>query len=349
MKEQVALGAGGLCCIALALVLAARSPRSPFCDAEPGTPLVPISEAAEVASAVALEGRAGFPPESPQDLLLASIEMDAEPDHAGESLDRAAESVPEPDLPSTLDSLTLDARPGAFELRQLLIRRWAEIDAAAAAAWALRLPEGPDRRGALEHVAIAWAQADLPAVQAWVQALPPGDSKRAATLALAYEIATSDAPAGLELAAGLDPARDRDDLLVHVLSQWTGTDPAAAAAWAEQAPDPKLRERLVATVAIAAADQDAPGAAALAAGVLGAGEELSRATVCIVQRWAQKSPETAAAWIAQFPDIPSRDAAVENLLASWTAQDASAAASWAKDLPAGALREMAMARCGQPQ
>ncbi len=81
-----------------------------------------------------------------------------------------------------LDSLALDASPGAAELCQLLVRRWAESDAPAAATWTSQLPESPVRRAALEQVAIAWANTDLPAAADWVQALPEGDSKQAATL-----------------------------------------------------------------------------------------------------------------------------------------------------------------------
>ncbi|MBE0544408.1 MAG: hypothetical protein IH623_23955, partial [Verrucomicrobia bacterium] len=93
-------------------------------------------------------------------------------------------------------------------------------------------------------------------------------------------------------------------------------------------------------VAIAAAEQDGAMAAALVANALGAGEAQDRAAVSIVQRWAQFSPQEAAAWVAQFPDIPSRDAAVENLLALWTAQDAEAAGNWVRELPAGSLRDV---------
>ncbi len=103
--------------------------------------------------------------------------------------------------------------------------------------------------------------------------------------------------------------------------------------------DPSLRQRLVAAVAVAWAEQDGAAAATLAASALEAGDEQDRAAVSIVQRWAQHSPQAAASWVSQLPDAPSRDAAVQNLLPLWIAQDTEAAGNWLRELPAGPLRD----------
>jgi len=66
-----------------------------------------------------------------------------------------------------------------------------------------------------------------------------------------------------------------------------------------------------------------------------------------VQRWAQNSPQAAASWVSQFADSPARDAAVQNLLAIWTAQDAEAAGNWARELPAGSLRDVGITAYAQ--
>ncbi|MBE0540592.1 MAG: hypothetical protein IH623_04315, partial [Verrucomicrobia bacterium] len=95
-------------------------------------------------------------------------------------------------------------------------------------------------------------------------------------------------------------------------------------------------------VAIAAAEQDGAMAAALVANALGAGEAQDRAAVSIVQRWAQFSPQEAAAWVAQFPDIPSREPAVHNLVMIWTSQKPLDAAAWLESLPKGALRNIGL-------
>jgi hypothetical protein len=280
------------------------------------------------------------PVQSVHAMLLAAVEAESDSDRKIEAPERAVECVSDADLPALLDSLALDTSPGAAEMSLPLIRRWAVSNPAVAAAWTSQLPKSPEGHAALKQVAIAWADTDLPAAAVWVHAMPEGGSKQAVMLALAYEAARTEPVMALELASTIPPARERDDLLVHAISQWAGTHSTNAVAWAMEVPDPDLRQRLVAAVAIASAEQDGTMAATLAANSLGAGEAQDRATVSIVQRWAQTSPSAAASWVSQFPDIPSRDAAVQNLLASWTAPDAEAAGCWVRELPVGSLRDV---------
>ena len=117
------------------------------------------------------------PSQGVEAVLLAAVEGETEPDRRSEALESTAGSVSDADLPAMLDSLVRDARPVAAELCQLLVRRWAEADAPAAAAWAAQLSQSPVYRTALEQVAIAWANTDLAAATSWVEALPDGGSE----------------------------------------------------------------------------------------------------------------------------------------------------------------------------
>jgi hypothetical protein len=241
-------------------------------------------------------------PTQPTDTgLLAAVEIEPDPDRRSEVLERVTQSISDAGLPAVLDSLAGDPSSAAADLRQLLVRRWAESDAPAAAAWTEQLLDGPVRRAALEQVAIAWANADLPAATAWIQAMPVGDGEQAAALSLGYEAARSEPATALEVASVLPPGPQRDDLFVHAVSQWAAGDSAAAADWAAKVPDANLRQRLLAAVAIASAEKDGAIAATFAVQSLGAGDEQDRAVVSIVQRWAQNSPSAAASWVAQWP------------------------------------------------
>jgi hypothetical protein len=275
-------------------------------------------------------------------IFIEAIEAETDFDHRSEELEHIVESVADDDVPARLDSLTREGSPATAELRQLLVRRWAESDAPAAAAWTSQLSESAFCSAALKQVAIAWANSDLSAATGWVHTLPEGDSKQSATIDLAYEAARTDPIAALELAGALPRTRERDDLLVLAVSQWAVIDPSPAAAWAMNVLDSSLRQHLIAAVAIASAGQDGAGAAALAASALEAGDEQEHAAVSIVQRWTQNFPQAAASWVSQFPDIPSRTAAVQNLLALWIDQDAQAAGRWLCALPVGSLRDVGM-------
>jgi len=63
----------------------------------------------------------------------------------------------------------------------------------------------------------------------------------------------------------------------------------------------------------------------------------------------QNEPERAASWVSQFPDTPGREAATQNLVAFWAAQDAEAAGNWLRALPEGTLRNVGMTAYAQVQ
>jgi hypothetical protein len=253
------------------------------------------------------------PSQNAEEALVAAAEQEADPDRRSETLGVAAASVSDAELPATLEALVLDARPAAAELSQILVRRWAEADAPTAAAWISQLPEGPSCQSSFGQVAIAWANSDLPAATAWVQAMPAGECKTTAALGLGYEASRVEPITALELAGALPSGPQRDDLLVHAISQWAVGDSARAADWAAQVPDATLRQRLLAAVLVAAAEKDGAAAAAFAVQALPPGEDQDQAAVCIVQRWAQYSPAAAASWIEQWPDNPIRAAAEQSL------------------------------------
>lgn len=339
MRTKVALGL----MVALLLAPALRhlgTSTAPLAKDEPSGPRItsPASDVPHQARRSSLS--ATQPSHAVEAGLLAAVEGETDADRRSEALEGAAGSVSDADLRAVLDSLVSNTRPAAAELGLLLVRRWAEADAPAAAAWAAQLPQCPMYRAALEQVAIAWASTDLAAATGWMEALPDDDAKLAAALNLAYEAARSEPVKALEVASGLAATPARDDLLVHAISQWGGADPATATDWAAKVFDASLRQRLLAATAIAAAERDGAAAATLAANVLDAGQEQDRASVSIVQRWAQASPGAAAAWVSQFPDNSARETATQNLVALWTLQDSEAAGNWVRELPEESLRQV---------
>lgn len=348
MKTMIALGLAIFSLLLVHALCRSGTGLQPVPEGKPDSAeSQPLLTAAHTRNVASYAPRATQPVQPIHALLLAAVEAETDSVRRGEALERAVELVSDGELPAMLDSLARDVSPEAAELRQLLVHRWAETNAPAAAAWATQLPEGSARRAALEQVAITWANADLPATAGWVRTLPEGDSKLAATLGLAYEAARTEPVMAIELASTSPPTRERDDLLVHSVSQWAGADSAAAAAWAASVPDPSLRQHLLAAVAVASAEQDGAAAATLAVDGLVAGEEQDRTVVSIVQRWVQNSPQAAASWVSQFPDNPSCEPAVQNLLALWTAQDPEAAGNWLRGLPAGPLRDHGIAAYDQ--
>jgi hypothetical protein len=246
--------------------------------------------------------------------LLAAWEAQTDPERRPEILESIVQSA-DSERSKLLDSLLARLDPAAAELRQLLVRRWAEEHPQAAAAWAALLSEGPAQSEVVSQIAIAWANIDLTAAAAWASSLPESAAKQQALANLAYEACRNAPETALALADSLPANAERDTLVVYAVSQWAAADPTAATAWAENVADANLRQRLVAAVAVALAKQDGAAAARLAANAIDPGEEQDRAVVAIVQRWAQTSPRDALSWIRQFPNPSLRQAALQSIAA----------------------------------
>ena len=278
---------------------------------------------------------------------IAALEQESDPALREQLMTQAVASVGIDHIPLALEKLLLLSTPAAHEVRDRLMRRWAEIDPVQAAAWSAAVVDGSSRGALMKQVALAWASSDLQAAALWVSSLLADSQSADATLAFAYEAARTDPLSALEIAGRLDPSPDRDAALVHALSQWAVTDFTLARAWVCALPNSDLRQRLVAVVSVAAGHENLQPAAELAVTQLEPGVEQDRAAVSIVQKWAQTSPEVAAAWVVQFPDNPLRATAAENLAAIWSVRDPQAAAHWIASLPAGTFRDAAMRGAAQ--
>jgi hypothetical protein len=271
---------------------------------------------------------------------LAALEQESNSDLKQQLFAREVESIGIDNTRVALEQLLLVSTPDAVELRDRLVRRWAEVDPAQAAEWSAGLGEGGPHGAVMTQVAITWANSDVEAAARWVSSLPMNQATAEATIALSYEAARTRPLLALETAGHLDPSPQRDESLAFALSQWVASDFAAARDWTLSMPPSDLRQRLVAAVSTSAPNGQA--AAELAAIQLDPGDAQDRAAVSIVQQWAQTSPEAAAAWVEQFEDGALRTSAAENLAAIWTVENPETAGHWIESLPQGSLRDAAI-------
>jgi len=332
--------------VALALAWAFHHLRAPKASGSTDGTLASHPQASPWPADQIIESSEG-PAHSSLTSLFAALDTETDPDEKPKSLERLAESLPESELPAILDALAETDSHDASELRQILVRRWAESNLSAAAEWASRLPAGPADADAVVQVALAWADHDLSSALGWVTALAEGEGKQAALASVAYEAARTDPVAALNAAHTLPPSTERDLLLAFAASQWAASDPSAAILWVANLPDAVLREKMLAAVAIGSAEADGLTAVQLATQGLHASEEQERAAVAILQRWVQISPPAAASWLNQFPDVPLRQLAVRALVGVWATQDSRAAAAWLESLSEGSLRQSGLTAYAQ--
>ena len=186
------------------------------------------------------------------------------------------------------------------------LRRWTAVSPREAAAWVEGLPDGAEKRGFLEDVAIVWAGKDSTAALEWASQLPSGEGREMAVIATGYEAARDNPTNALMAAMALESGPGRNRLILHAVRQWAVTDPTAALLWVETVKEGGLRDELFADMATAWAQQDGKSAAALASQTIRGGPEYRRAVVAVVQRWAQSDPAAALAWVERLPEAPLR-------------------------------------------
>lgn len=204
------------------------------------------------------------------------------------------------------------------------IRSWARENPSAAATWAAQQSVPALRQEALNQVALAWAESDVTQALEWALQLPADEAQADVLKNLGYELARTDPVKALALAATLSPERGRDDLLIHAASQWANTDALAATEWACSIPGLALRERVLAAITTAVADQNPESAVLLTTQTIWPGKSQNQAAIAIVQRWTQQDPKEAASWVQQFPAGELKTTALNNLIAVGSQSDSEA-------------------------
>jgi hypothetical protein len=223
------------------------------------------------------------------------------------------------------------------------VRQLAESDPRAAALCAGQFPATALRVDAIEAVAIAWANQDLPSAIEWSHQLADENERQRAQICIAFEAARAEPLTALALAIPLNADPDRDELIRHAAGEWAATAPEAAAEWARRIENAPLRTRTLASIATVWAEMDPRAAATLAIEELEAGRLREDTVVGVVQRWAQREPADAAAWIVTFEEGELRAAALYNLVKLWADQNPTEAGEWLKGLGPGSMRSLAIA------
>jgi hypothetical protein len=211
-----------------------------------------------------------------------------------------------------VDSRLSDSDP---EEPEAPIRSWARENPSAAATWAAQQADPVVRQEALNQVALAWAESDVTKAIAWAAQLPADEIQSDILVNLGYEAARKDPRQALDLTGLMSPSRNRDDLVIHAVSQWADLDALAATEWACTIPELTLRERVLASITTAVADQNPEAAVMLITEALWPGASQNQAAIATVQRWSQQDPQGAKDWVQQFPAGELKDTALLSLVA----------------------------------
>jgi hypothetical protein len=188
-----------------------------------------------------------------------------------------------------------------------VLREWAEEDPQAAANHALSLPDGKERNDALAAALSGSAAKDRDTTMRLIEQLPAGAVRTEAVRQVVGRIANSEPKLAAELVLGLPPAQQRNS--VHEVSHYLARrDRAAALEWA---------------------------------GRLASADARRFAMHSVMQQWVSDDPKAAAEYCASH-DVDGSQF-IDNAVEGWARTDAAGALAWARGLPDGPQREVALA------
>jgi hypothetical protein len=129
--------------------------------------------------------------------------------------------------------------PYGNNLRNVIGRRWAQNDGAAALEWLSSAPDGHEKKIALRAAFAEWGQADPRAALAWMAARTTGelDPWLRPIIPVYARLLAQESPAdAIEWAERTEDAEEREVLLIKIARKWRERDAAAAEAWLAESP-----------------------------------------------------------------------------------------------------------------
>ncbi len=105
---------------------------------------------------------------------------------------------------------------------------WSQHDPAAAAEWAVTLPDESQQANAFKNIASAWAKHDPTATSQWIDELPVGKARDEATSSFVQNISRIDPASAFEWADTINDDQSRYNSLRNTIDQWKRSDPEGA-------------------------------------------------------------------------------------------------------------------------
>lgn len=131
---------------------------------------------------------------------------------------------------------------------------------------------------------------------------------------------------------------DRIALIQHYAMRMADADPEKALKWAATLDSEREAAAARVRIALVLADEDPSRAANLLSEHGLANREFEVAVVQVLQRWSNKNPRNAAAWVAVFPPGEFRKAGVETVASGWLGSNPQAAFAWLSSLSDETIR-----------
>ncbi|MEO6004366.1 MAG: hypothetical protein ABIZ04_24875 [Opitutus sp.] len=232
---------------------------------------------------------------------------------------------------------------GRLELPTELFTVWLEAREEAALAWATTLPRGELRAQLLPAVIAVMAET-RPRDALIMASELQGENRRIALASLFAEWSSSDPSTAAEQAQHLPTSEEQNLALRQVIGKWADLDLQASVAWVKRLPppgDPGSVDISVSPLEILLEKWTAqsPMDATHFLAALPDGTRRIQMLSTAAGQWAQQNPRDALAWAAGLASETDRNVALRGVLNGVAQSDHAAAANLALTLPAGAEQQ----------
>jgi|GEM_PF-3488530 len=221
------------------------------------------------------------------------------------------------------------------------LRHWVHADRRGAADW-IATQTGLTEQ---EQTAViyGWDAEDKAGLNDYLDHLPAGEWKQSVMKFAANDaLAAKNPKDAIDLLVKMDRTPSRDDLMNWSATAWAQADSAGALQWANGIQDFATRQSVVGAVAVGMAWSDPQAATRLLVEQVQPGPVLDRTATSIACVWLQSDPQSAANWVAGFPQGELQQNVLDTLIQRWATQSIPAVQAWVSQLPSGSLHDAAL-------
>jgi hypothetical protein len=192
-------------------------------------------------------------------------------------------------------AMDLDPGKERSEVIGKIAESWAESAPKEAMEWAMTLP-GEDGESAIRQAISGWAEIDAAAAAAFVDAIPVAERSDSHIREVANRWANQEPAAAAQWLDSQPDGRGKTDAMGHVVWNWTNADPQAASTWLIEQPAGEARDRGIGALAKATFDSD-PAAAVIWAAEISNEQTRTASLERGVRGWLERDPEAARQWL----------------------------------------------------
>jgi hypothetical protein len=276
--------------------------------------------------------------------ILLSAQSETNPIKRSAAFARALETLNPDNISQALKAF--ESLPMGFENMQeykMLLYTWSQFDPLAAIDYCKSRASGIGAGFAASGVLEGWATRDPYSAKAWVEDPENAGMAKLYNFGLVKGWATRDLEGATAYVMNLKGG-DEVAKLVGILTDQHNREGGfgRASSWAEELPDPKLKEGAFMNLSRSFA-RDRPEEVAEWLETHANEKYSAKAFENLGKKWSETDPESSISYFSNLPDGKSQEVGIKSSISNWAKQDPLAAGEWLNERDSGPKLDSALA------